>query len=453
MGFPGSAIMLWGPQNMLQAEQTLQNRYQLRRRLSQKPGRQTWLAEDSTTSPGKLVIVKLLTFSDQVQWDNLRLFEREAQVLRQLKHPQIPGYHDYFCIDDQALWFGLVQDYIPGWSLKELLNQGKTFTETEVHSIAKQILDILIYLHELNPPVLHRDIKPSNVILGKNRNLYLIDFGAVQDRAAHEGATFTVVGTYGYAPLEQFGGRATPASDLYALGATLIHVLTGVAPADLPQQDSRLQFARQRRLHPGFVRWLERLTDPNLEQRFSMARQALESLQVNEAASIGLIQPRPLKSRIQLKKSLNRLEIKIPPCRFSEGDGLALIGLALCPVLAHGFLLLDRLTGLGLLIGGLVGLTTWVLLRFRQTYVYFNSQTFEIEWRLCGLRGRQQRGQISDLDEVCRSGVQGIGKKVFPAVTIAVGIQEYTFTTFVPELTEAECRWLVQEIRGWLGLT
>ena len=121
-------------------------------------------------------MVKLLTFSDQVQWDNLRLFEREAQVLSQLNHPRIPRYYDYFCIDDRVLWFGLVQDYILGWSLKELLAQGETFTEADVHAMAKQLLDILIYLHELTPSVLHRDIKPSNVILGKDRQLYLIDF-------------------------------------------------------------------------------------------------------------------------------------------------------------------------------------------------------------------------------------------------------------------------------------
>lgn len=446
---------------MLQAEQTLQNRYQLRRRLSQRAGRQTWLAEDSTTQLGKLVVVKLLTFSDQVQWDNLRLFEREAQVLRQLKHPRIPKYHDYFCIDDQVLWFGLVQEYIPGWSLKELLAQGEIFTETDAHAMAKQLLDILIYLHELNPPVLHRDIKPSNVIWGKDRRLYLIDFGAVQDRAAHEGATFTVVGTYGYAPLEQFGGRATPASDLYALGATLIHVLTGIAPADLPQKDSHLQFANQVKLHPGFVRWLGRLTDPNLEKRFSMARQALETLQNTNAASTGLTQPRPLKSRIQLKKLPDRLEITIPAYRF---DGWYILALASLIVLVYGFLTLDLPLSsliespifflcLGLLMVGLVGLAKSIILKFRQTYVYFNNQTFEIEWRLFGVWGRRRRGQVLAIDQVCRGEIRGVGKKVFPTVTIAVGIQEYTLTSFAPELAEAECRWLVQEIRGWLGLT
>ena len=436
---------------MLQTEQTLQNRYTLKQRLSQRAGRQTWLAEDTTTQPGKLVVVKLLTFSDQVEWDNLRLFEREAQVLRQLKHPRIPRYHDYFCMDDQVLWFGLVQEYIPGWSLKELLARGETFTEADAHEMAKQILDILIYLHELNPPVLHRDIKPSNLIWGQDRQLYLIDFGAVQDRAAAEGATFTVVGTYGYAPLEQFGGRATPASDLYALGATLIHLLTGVTPANLPQKNAHLQFAHQVRLHPSFAHWLKRLTNPNQEQRFSMARQALTTLEENEAASTGLTQPKPLKSRIRLRKSLNCLEIIIPASLHGQDDGLGLLG-GLSVVFITFLALLPPSKGLAFLILGLIGLTTLLLCKFSQTYVYLNNHVFEIQWRLFNIQSRWRRGRVLDIEEVCRSEIRGNGDEVFPAVTIAVGIQECTFTTLVPKLSEAECRWLVHEIRGWLGL-
>ncbi len=109
------------------------------------------------------------------------------------------------------------------------------------------------YLHQLNPPVLHRDIKPSNLILGEDEQVYLVDFGAVQDSAVKEGGTFTVVGTYGYTAIEQFGGRAVTASDLYALGATLIHLLTGIAPADLPQKDLRIHFSDKVSISASFV--------------------------------------------------------------------------------------------------------------------------------------------------------------------------------------------------------
>ncbi|MHC5829679.1 MAG: serine/threonine protein kinase, partial [Nostoc sp.] len=122
------------------------------------------------------------------------------------------------------------------------LQTGRTFTEAEVKQIAKAVLEILVYLHGLYPPVIHRDIKPSNILLGDRSGnsvgqLYLVDFGSVQTVLATETGTRTVVGTYGYMPPEQFGGRTVAASDLYSLGATLIYLVTGTYPADLPQKD------------------------------------------------------------------------------------------------------------------------------------------------------------------------------------------------------------------------
>ncbi|MEH1922015.1 serine/threonine protein kinase [Nostoc sp.] len=265
---------------MLQPEQILQERYQIQRQLGNNGIRQTWQALDLQASDGEnsIVVVKLLAFGGTVQWDDLKLFEREAQILKQLNHPCIPRYIDYFCIDDRTLWFTLIQEYIPGESLKDKLAVGKRFSEKRARKIAVEVLNILTYLHELNPGVLHRDIKPSNLIWGEDNRIYLVDFGAVQDKAAREGVTFTVVGTYGYAPMEQFGGRAVPASDLYALGATLIHLLTGTSPSDLPQQDLRLQFTDRVNLSPSFVSWLQKLIEPAPEQRFTSANQAINAL-------------------------------------------------------------------------------------------------------------------------------------------------------------------------------
>jgi serine/threonine protein kinase len=274
---------------MLQVEQVLQGRYQLSQQLGNNASRQTWLAVDLATQAREKVIVKLLPFSPQLHWDDIKLFEREAQVLKHLNHPYIPKYRDYFSIEtlnnDELPWFGLVQNYIPGDSLQQLLKEGKRLAEAEVKEIAIQLLEILIYLHELSPPVLHRDLKPSNIIWRNYRQVYLVDFGAVQERAKAEGATFTVVGTGGYAPPEQLWGRAVPGSDLYALGATLIHLLTGTAPVDLPQRQMRLQFRDKVSLTPSFAHWIETLTNPDPELRFSNARAALEALQVSNSPS------------------------------------------------------------------------------------------------------------------------------------------------------------------------
>ncbi len=270
----------------MQAEDIL---YQLKQQLGQNAGRQTWLATDLKASPPSPVIVKLLAFNPQMQWDELKLFEREAQVLKNINHPYIPQYRDYFTMDDAEdsglIWFGLVQEYIPGDSLKQLLDSGKSFTEEQVRSIASQVLYILMALHELSPPVIHRDIKPSNLILGKNNEIYLVDFGAVQDRAKAEGATFTVVGTSGYTPPEQLWGKVVPASDLYALGATLIHLLTGISPYELPQRQMRIQFKERVNINPEFANWIAQLIQPAPERRFSTARQALQALQATSSCN------------------------------------------------------------------------------------------------------------------------------------------------------------------------
>ncbi|NET87527.1 MAG: protein kinase [Kamptonema sp. SIO1D9] len=269
---------------MFKPQDILQNRYQLETELGNNANRQTWLATDlKTSSP---VVVKLLAFNPLMQWEELKLFEREAQVLQNINHPRIPEYLDYFSVEktseNELPYFGLVQKYIPGTSVKKILEKGKKFSQNQARYLAEDILEILIYLHELSPPVLHRDIKPSNIILGKDDQFYLVDFGAVQDKAKAEGVTFTVVGTSGYAPPEQLWGKAVPASDLYALGATVIHLLTGISPADLPQRQMRIDFSSKFELNPDFNYWLEQLIQPAPERRFSTAKQALSALRTIE---------------------------------------------------------------------------------------------------------------------------------------------------------------------------
>ncbi len=269
---------------MLQQNKVIKDRYQLETILGKRPARETWLARDLQANDynSNHVVIKFLAFGGQVQWEDLKLFEREAQILKELDRDYIPKYCDYFSIDDKTLWFCLVEQYIPGNSLQQLLQDSKRFTESEVKKIAEQLLKILIYLHQLKPYVLHRDIKPSNIILGEDEQVYLVDFGAVQDKAATEGASFTVVGTYGYTPMEQFGGRATPQSDLYALGATLIHLLTGTPPADLPQKDLKIQFQERINISKYFSLWLSKMTEPALGNRFKSASDALDSLILNQ---------------------------------------------------------------------------------------------------------------------------------------------------------------------------
>ncbi len=273
----------------------IQKGYEVERQLAKKAGRRTLLARDVNQ---ELVVIKLLAFSNDLSWEDLKLFEREAQTLQTLQHPAIPRYVDYFELDTNGgKTYALVQSYIEGESLEEHLEAKGKFTESEIKNIAQFLLEILIYLHRRQPPLIHRDIKPSNIILAEHP--YLVDFGSVQTLANKGGKTVTVVGTYGYMPPEQFGGAATAASDLYSLGATLITLATGIQPADLPQEDMRIAFEEVANLTPGFAEWLGWLIEPSLDRRVRSAEVALQALQTGEIVkteSEAVIQYKPIGS-------------------------------------------------------------------------------------------------------------------------------------------------------------
>jgi len=450
-------------ERMLEVGQILSDRYQTKQQLSCSPVRETWLAVDLENS--SQVVVKLLTFGAAVGWENLKLFEREASVLKQLEHPQIPKYRNYFCIDERGLWFVLVEDYIPGCSFQELLARGRKFSELEVQDIAKSVLQILIYLHAQNPSVLHRDIKPSNLILGENNSVYLVDFGAVQDHAAVAGATFTVVGTYGYAPMEQFGGRAVPASDLYSLGTTLIHLVTGISPADLPQKDLRLQFSDLVSISSFLVQWLEYLTEPAPERRPQTARQALELLELKQPISHSLTKIfQPSDTRIKLKKTFNALSISIPPIGLNISNlPFILIStvfitpfLAVGAMLGVGYLLRPGLAYLipAVLICSILAPFVFIWLRslessLGRTQIYLDKDVFIVALKLFGFTYRQQQGRSVEIQNIFSELLNENVEKPGTALVIETGGKKYS--VFSP-LTDVERRWLIQEIKDWLKL-
>lgn len=311
--------------------QVLCKRYKIRTRLSQKPGRRTFIATDLKTN--NTVVVKLLLFDVEFTWESLKLFERESVALRSLEHPAIPQYLDFVGIETElGKGFLLVQTYMKAKSLQEWVMAGRTFSESDLHHIAQDALDILDYLHSRHPAVIHRDIKPSNLLLTAPKNnspgqLYLVDFGGIQ--APQQGSTVTVVGTYGYMPMEQFGGRAVPASDLYSLGATLIYLATGHHPANLPQKNMRLQFADQVTLSLEFITWLTCLTEPDLAKRpqtVAVAREELRKPSSPVSAETAMVEkpsgmlakfhplraPAPTHSALKLSHIQNDFNIEVP---------------------------------------------------------------------------------------------------------------------------------------------
>lgn len=273
----------------------LSNRYQLMQKLGQNPGRQTWLAQDLQTEQS--VVVKLLTFNSDMRWSDFKLFEREAQLLKSLEHSAIPQYLNYLDLGEpEQQGFALIQEFIPAQSLQQHMKSGRVFTQSEVEVIAKDLLNILIYLHNLRPPVIHRDIKPSNILLGDRSGnspgkVYLIDFDSVQTFIRID-SSVTIAGTYGYMPFEQFHGKATPVSDLYSLGVTLIHLVTG--ESSTPDSNLKIQFESSR-LNPIFASWLTWLTQLDPSQRPKDAKVALAALEGMQLLKTGSKRLKPGK--------------------------------------------------------------------------------------------------------------------------------------------------------------
>ena len=150
-------------------------------------------------------------------------FEREANVLASLNHPAIPKVYDFFT-ENYRIY--LVMEYIRGKNLEQLLKETNAFfPQEQVIDWAIRLCDVLIYLHSQEPnPIVFRDMKPANVMLTEGQRLVLIDFGIA--RVFQAGIKGTMIGTEGYSPPEQYKGLVTPAADVYALGATLHHLLT-----------------------------------------------------------------------------------------------------------------------------------------------------------------------------------------------------------------------------------
>jgi serine/threonine-protein kinase len=175
-------------------------------------------------------------------------FYREASTLARLDHNNLPKVSDFFDQDGREY---LVMDFVPGDDLRHLVEDARRrdsfLDEATVLAWAAQLCDALQYLHTQDPPVLHRDIKPANIKLTPRGVVKLVDFGLVKLLQPDESRTVTVVqgrGTVAYTPLEQYGGdtgHTDARSDIFSLGATLYHLLTGQPPAD----------AKQRFLRPG----------------------------------------------------------------------------------------------------------------------------------------------------------------------------------------------------------
>jgi serine/threonine protein kinase len=272
---------------MLAIGTVLRNRYRILQVLGSGGFGDTYLAEDQDL-PGKpRCVVKQLHPKDNNP-ETFRiaksLFEREAEYLYRIgnSHPQIPDLYAHFTEDAN---FYLVQEFIDGHNLAQELPEGKKLSETETIRLLLDILEVLACVHQHN--VIHRDIKLQNLMRRKaDGKIVLIDFGAVKDvsilqTSPHGGTNMTVsIGSPGYMPSEQAQGKPKLSSDVYAVGMIGIQALTGISPANLPEDvnTGEILWKNLVSVTPAFAEVLDKMTHYHFGQRYRSAVETLEAL-------------------------------------------------------------------------------------------------------------------------------------------------------------------------------
>jgi serine/threonine protein kinase len=253
------------------------------------------------------------------------LFEREAEVLEKLgnRHPQIPDLLAFFSLDVPSLvagkadqFFYIVQEFVDGQTMEELLDAKGRFLEAEVLEILAEMLKILKFVHENDS--IHRDIKPSNIMRHRDGRLFLLDFGAVKQvtAVAQAGRASTGIYSLGFAPPEQMrGDKVYPSTDLYALAVTCLMLLTGKQPEDLhdPYSDT-WNWRGFAQVSDALEAVLNRMLLPIPNQRFALAQDVLDALDLPSA-------PQPSPNAAPHPKS-TRLQPS-PPSAISPGASSA----------------------------------------------------------------------------------------------------------------------------------
>ena len=455
----------------------LRDRYEIQKEISQQPGRQTLLAKDEHYQD--LVVIKTVQFGNGFQWADLKLFEREAKILSGLDHPAIPKYRDYFETEIAGVHsFVLVQSYINAISLEETLKLGRTFSKEEVLELAERLLAILSYLHEQSPTIIHRDIKPSNILI-TNRSgnsigdIYLIDFGSVHTLASQQSGTITIVGSYGYIPLEQFTGQAVPASDLYSLGMMIIYLMTGVHPAELPQRYGKIQLDPAK-FDAKLARWLEKMTEPYADQRFESAKTAMAALQSQDSSYSYYQHLKPAGSRVAIQRNTSCLTITLPV--YSCGWVFAAFLSILVFTSPFSFSLLFAISNIWIASIVLGGLMVWMIANIAREADPHRRHVIEIErcaeiregiyradsnqvsWNL---KKRENFEDISLLayspgytfDRYKKEGIEVKASNavvVAPKLTVCAGSTEYVVAH--PKVTQADFWWIGKELSDFVGL-
>ncbi len=285
----------------------LRGRYTCVDVLGQGAMARTYKAVDEET--GRVVAVKVLYPSRLTTLKEFVRFEREAETLARLNHRNIPRYIDHFehKFNNERVYC-LVQEHIDGPTLARRLEEGERFDEAKVVGLGIEALEVLAYLGRFEPAVVHRDLKPSNLVTGQDGALRLVDFGAVREAVRQTiQAGSTVIGTYGYMPPEQLTGEACPASDLFALGVTLVQCLTRRPASSLSRDGFTVDVeGLNLGVSPGLRAVLAGLVATRLEDRYGSAEEALADLRAVQAGEAPRFVDKLVRQRTKRERQARR---------------------------------------------------------------------------------------------------------------------------------------------------
>jgi eukaryotic-like serine/threonine-protein kinase len=464
----------------VKAGSVIGKRYVLERRIGRGGSAVTWRAADREA--GTTVVVKILTLGALEGWKGYELFERETGVLRNLHHDGIPAYVDSFKSGTgPKTVFVLVQEHVEGINLQEKVASGWRGTEEEICAIAERLLEAVRYIHSLRPPLIHRDINPRNVIVRDDGAVFLVDFGGVQDalRVSSSGSQ-TVIGTPGYMPMEQFVGRATVRSDLYACAATTLFMLTHKDPQGLPVKDMKIDVPSTIDISPGLAAVLDSWLEPDEAKRTLSVEAAIRYLQgglpeevaayssghqprandedaavIEEDDTSGPVDLQPPRfSRIKAEKDGDVVTLVIPE-RGAAGaapfiGGFSVFWLAFVAFWtfltmrmgAWGMSLFSIpfwLVGLYLARGALNGI-------FGKTLLCFDPvKGFSIEHRL--LRRKIVRVPAADVHALSLTGMGKVNGRPLTGLQLEIGARRFTFGE---GLSAGEKKWVKRNVNGLL---
>ena len=270
----------------LEPSTLLNNRYEIVRRIGGGGMGAVYLAKDRNLGDAPRAVKEMIeTHIDEEQHEKaVQDFKRESMLLTQLEHPSIPTIYDYF-YDAQLSRFYLVMKYISGGDFASRLRNapGGRIDEKNAADWGMQVADVLHYLHTRPKSIIYRDLKPANLMIdGNTGRVMLIDFGIARWVAPQEKGV-TAVGTMGYAPPELFSGKVEPRSDIYSLGATLFHLVTGSDPQDNPLLIFDFtKNPRPRQINPAISNEMERIlmraVEYKAEDRFRSASEMRDAL-------------------------------------------------------------------------------------------------------------------------------------------------------------------------------